>query len=242
MELIVLPAEKREVLGEKVKYLRAESKIPGILYGHETTPVQLVVSRHNFDKIWRHAGGSTIVKLAIGKGETKNVLIHDVQLDPRTGDYQHVDFYQVKMTEKIKAEVPINFIGESPAVRDFEGILITNKTALEVECLPADLPHDLPVDISVLATFDDVIHVKDIKAPSGVEILAEPEDVIAIVNPPRSEEELAALDEAVEEKVEEVELVEEKEKQTLAEGEEEATAGEEVVEAKPEEAPKKEKA
>jgi large subunit ribosomal protein L25 len=229
MDFIVLPAEKREVIGKKVKYLRAERKVPGILYGHGTEPVPVVVTRNNFDKVWRRAGGSTIVKLAIGEGETRNVLIHDVQLDPISNEYQHVDFYQVKLDEKIKAEVPIRFEGESPAVRDQEGILITNKSALEVECLPLDLPHELVVDLSSLKTFDDAIHIKDVKAPANVEILGEPEDVVAVVNPPRSEEELAALDEAIEEKVEEVELVEKEEKETEAEGEETAPAGEEVL-------------
>jgi len=234
MEVIILPAEIREILGEKVKYLRQEGKIPGIVYGHKTAPIPLEVTRHNFDKIWRHAGGSTIVKLALGKGETKNVLIHEVQLDPRSGDYQHIDFYQVKLDEKITAEVPVHFEGESLAVRDQEGILITNKPVLEVECLPLDLPKELVADLAILATFEDAIHVKDVKVPANVKILAEPEDVVALVNPPRSEEELAALDEVVEEKVEEVELVEEKEKLTEAEGEEKAPAGEEVVEEKKE--------
>ena len=214
-------AKKRDVLGKKVKNLRLQGEIPGVVYGHEVSATPVSVGYNEFDKVWRHAGGNTLVKLNID-GETKNILIHEPVLDPIKSTYQHIDFYAVKMSEKIRAEVPIHFEGESPAVKDLDGTLMTNKTALEVECLPADLPHNLVADLSTLATFEDSIRVSDIRVPANVTILAEPEDVIAIVNPPRSEEEIAALNETVEENVETVE-VEEKGKV-----EEEAVEGEEV--------------
>jgi len=207
METFVLNSNLRTVTGKKVKNIRSAGKIPGIVFGYGITPTPVEVNYNEFDKVWRRAGSNTIVKLTID-GETRNVLIHEPTLDPIKSTYQHIDFYAVRMDKKIKAEVPIEFLNEAPAVTNLDGILITNKDALEVECLPADLPHSFQVDLSSLKTFEDVIRVSDIKAPPGVEILAAAEDVIALVNPPRSEEELAALDEAVEENVEAVEVEE----------------------------------
>lgn len=232
MERPTLKAEKRDLLGKHVKYLRAEGKTPAVVYGHGVEPVSIVINRNEFDKVYRYAGMNTVVILDLGT-EKRNVLIHEPQLDPLTSDYQHVDFYQVRMDEKTTAEVPLHFVGESDAVKELEGTLITNLTDVEVECLPLDLPHNITVDISVLKTFDDAIHVKDLKVAANVEILTDAEEVVALVNPPRSEEELAALDEAPVEDVAAV-AVEGEEK---AEGEEgtEGEAANESAEEKKEE-------
>src|SRR4030042_2865598 len=116
------------------------------------------------------------------------------------------------MEEKIKAEVPLNFIGESLAVKAEAGVLVKNIKEVEIEALPKDLPHHIDVDISALENFEDHIFVKDINVPGGVKIIADENEIVASVIPPRSEEELAALEEKVEEKVEEVKVVGEEEK------------------------------
>lgn len=128
------------------------------------------------------------------------------------------------MTEKIVTEIPLKFIGEAPAVVDLDGTLLVNRDNIEVECLPTDLVHEIEVDISSLKTFDDLIKVADLKIPKGLEVLNDPNEVVASVTPPRSEEELAELEAPVEEKVEEVEEVE-KERKEEEEAEEE-TEGE----------------
>jgi len=188
------------------------------LYGAKVKSTPLEIDYNEFKKIYEEAGESTIIKLKVqgAKGKTKeeekNVLIHDVSRDPVTDRFIHVDFYQVRMDKPITAEVPLIFEGESPAVEILEGTLVKNITEVEVEALPANLPSEIKVDISSLKTFDDLIKIKDLKISKDVKILAEPEEVVALVSPPRTEEELAELEEKPEEEVEEVERVGEEEK------------------------------
>lgn len=222
-----LNAKIRETLGKKVKFLRKEGIIPAVFYGAKTKSVPLEIDYSEFEKIYEEAGESTIIKLKIKdkKGQPmagqpkadKNVLIYDVAKDPVSDKFIHIDFYQVRMDKLITTEVLLVFKGESPVIEIEEGVLNKNITEVEVEALPANLPREIEVDISILKTFDDLIYIKDLKVSEGVKILAEPEEVVASVIPPRSEEELAALEEEVEEKVEEVEKVEEEKKPSVAE-------------------------
>jgi large subunit ribosomal protein L25 len=147
-----------------------------------------------FAKAFRAAGESTIVNLAVD-GKNIPVLIHDVHNHYLTEKPIHVDFYAVNMDEKLTASVAIHFIGESFAVKTMGAILAKNKTEVEVECLPADLPPFLEVDISSLANLDDAIRVSDLKVSDKVQILGSPDEVIVAANPPRSEEDLKSLNE-----------------------------------------------
>ncbi len=204
-----LTVKTRETFGKKVKSLRKKGIIPAVLYGIKAKSVSLEVDYSKFEKLYHEAGESTIIKLKVGN-ENKNVLIHDFSRDPLSEKFTHVDFYEVRMDKPITAEVPLVFEGESLAVKEQDGILVKNLTEIEVESLPVDLPHEIKVDVSALKTFDDIIHVKDLKVASGVKILTESEEVVVSVVPPRSEEELKALEEKVEEKIEEVEVAGEK--------------------------------
>lgn len=130
------------------------------------------------------------------------------------------------MDEKIKTEIPLEFVGESEAVKSLEGSLVQNKDSVEVECLPGDLVGEIQIDISVLKTFDDSIHISDITVPHGIEILADAEEMIASVEPPRSEEELAEL-ETPSAAEEEKEAIEKMGAESSAEGEEPATGEQE---------------
>ena len=225
--MLELNAKIRETLGKKVKALRKKGIIPAVIYGAKTKSVSLEVDYNEFEKIYEIGGESTIIKLKVQNpkskvGDSKNVLIHDVSKDPVSDKFIHVDIYVVRMDKAITAEVHLVFEGESPAVETEEGTLIKNITEVEVEALPANLPSGIKVNISVLKTFDDLIKIKDLKVAEGVKILAEPEEVIASVVPPRSEEELVALEEKVEEEVEEVEKVgEDEEEEEAVEGKEE---------------------
>ncbi|MDB4940353.1 MAG: ribosomal rRNA E-loop binding protein Ctc/L25/TL5, large subunit ribosomal protein [Candidatus Doudnabacteria bacterium] len=190
MEKIELQAVARPTYS--VEKLRKEGSIPAIIYGHGKATEHLALSYSLFDKAFRKAGESTLVNLVI-EGKAKNVIIQDVQRHYLTGKYIHADFYEVSMTEKLKATVQLEFIGVSNAVKANGGTLVTVLQEVEVECLPADLPHNFVVDISVLNTFEDSIHVKDLKVDSKVEILTDHEEMVAKVNPPRDvEAELAA--------------------------------------------------
>lgn len=224
-----LNAKIREDVGNnRLKTLRKKGFIPAIVYGPGHKPLPIQVDYQEFEKVFEIGGESTILKLkihpVIRQGapsddgakskveENKNVLIHDVDRDPVEDKFIHIDFYQIRMDKAISAEVPLVFEGEAPAVKNLEGVLVKNITEIEVEALPKDLPHEIKVDISCLETFDEHIRIKDLKLSEGVKILADPEEVIALVTPPRTKEELEELEEKVEEKIEEVEKVEEEEK------------------------------
>ncbi len=190
-----LLASKRSITGKKVKRIRSDGKIPGILYGKGKDPEPISVDKLKFERVFSEAGTSALIDLSIDSGTPIKVLSHEPQLDPVSGKAIHIDFYRIKMDEKIRTEIPLNFIGESEAVEQLEGSLVTNKDAVEVECLPADLIAEINIDISPLKTFDDVIKISDLKVPDGIEILHDPEEIIALVEEPRSEEELAELEE-----------------------------------------------
>lgn len=236
MEKIELKATRRAVFGGKVKSLRRKNQIPAILYGHELkNSLPLAVNYLDFQKLYNEVGESMIFNLVIDDKEKKNVLIKDIQFDPVNSKYNHIDFYQVKMSEKITAKVNLVYTGESSAVKESGGVLVKNFDVIEVECLPADLPKEIKVDISPLKTFDDVIKVSDLNIPSEVKVLVDKNEVVATVTPPRSEEELKALDEEVTEKVEEVKGVKKEEPKLEATEQEAEAAPEKKDEKKAEE-------
>lgn len=189
---LTLKAERRDLTGKKVKRLRAEGKVPAVLYGFKTENTSLAIDAKAFRRLYNKAGGSTLVNLEIDGQQPVQILIQDAQLDPVTDAALHVDFFAVNMKEEVETEVPLVFVGESPAVEVQDGSLVTNLTELEIKTLPANIPSEIEVDITALKTFEDQIRVGDLKVPEGVEILTDPEIVVALVEEPRSEEELAA--------------------------------------------------
>lgn len=218
MKKISLKASKREVVGKKVKKLRAEGMVPAVLYGHGEESKNISVKYLEFSKVYAKAGENAIVELEID-GKTVPALIYDTQLDHTSGNFSHVDFLQVNMKEEVEADIPLEFVGESAAVKANGGVLIKTLEEVEVKCLPADLPSKFEIDISALATFDDQIKIGDIKVPAGVEIMDDKDTVVALVERPRSEEELASLDEKVEADVTKVEGVVKETPAVEAEGE-----------------------
>ena len=193
-----LSANTRSVIGRKVKKLRQQGLLPAIVYGAGKEPAPISLNGQDFNKISKEAGSSSLIELTLSD-EKVNVIAQEPQFDPTTGSLIHVDLMRVRMDKKIRTEIPLEFTGESVAVEQEKGTLVTPYDNLEVECLPSNLVPEITVDISALKTFDDQIKVSDIKVPEGIEILAEPEDVIALVEPPRSEEELAELETSTEE-------------------------------------------
>jgi large subunit ribosomal protein L25 len=196
-----LVAKERIVLGKEVKAIRRNGETPVVIYGGDRTPLALSVDSHDFELLNRKAGGNTIIAVEIirkdGTKEKKNVLIHQVDIHPVTSRILHADLIQIKMNEKITTGIPLKFVGDSLAVIDLSGSLLTPLNEVEVECLPADLPHEIEVDLAPLVDFDTVIHVSDIKIGTGVVVLTDPEAVVAHVEAPRSDEELEELEEAV---------------------------------------------
>ena len=237
METLTLKAKKREISGKKVKKLRNEGFLPAVIYGREIKSESIEVDQKEFKKIFKNVGENTLITLDIDNKDSKKVLISDPQVDPVTDEVIHIDFHQVKLTEKINAKVPLEFVNEeeAQAVKELEGTLVKERDEIEVECLPSDIPHDVKVDVSRLDTFDDKIHISDLNIPSNVKVLDDSKDVVVLVMPPRSEEELKELEEEVVEDIEKVEDVEKKEDEEGEEGGEEGEEEKTSQEVSPEE-------
>lgn len=212
--MLTLSVKTRKELGKKNKTLRGQGLIPAIIYGHKVETQPLTVGYKDFEKAYGEVGGSLLnLKIQDSKenGEVP-VVIQDVSKDPVTHKFIHIDFYQVRLDEKITVSLPLVFEGEAPAVELEEGTLIKNIYELETKGFPHKLPKEIVVDISGLKTFNDQIQVKDLNLPEGVEIERDPEDVLVLVQPPRAKEE-EVLEEVPEgEAVEEVKVEGEEEK------------------------------
>ncbi len=189
-----LRAQIRKELGKKTKTLRRAGFLPAVLYGENVPSQSITVSYKDFERAYREAGESTLLKLEL-EGKPFNVLIYDIKEDALSGNHLHADFYAVRMDKEIKTKIQIEFLGESPAVKSEGGILVKVLQEIEVEALPQDLPHGLRVDLAGLSAIGARLLVKDILLPKGVRVMADPEKIVVLVEAPRSEEELAALKE-----------------------------------------------
>jgi large subunit ribosomal protein L25 len=213
-DTLSLHAKKRLETGRAaMKALRGQRQIPAIMYGHGIDAQSIVLQSIAFEKLYEQAGESSLIDLVIEGQEPLQVLIHDVQRDPLDHAISHVDFFHVRMDEKLRAEIQLVFEGEAPAVKELGGIFVRNTEAFEVECLPKDLISEIIVNISSLKTFDDSIRVKDVSVPAAIQVLNNPEDVVVLVSEPRSQEELESLNEAVVEDVSAVEVAEKEKKE-----------------------------
>jgi len=194
METITLQASKRTVKGKQNGKLRNSGKLPAVIYGHNRQAEDIEINARDFAKVFKQAGESTLINLDL-EGKPSTVLIQEVQNHYLNDSPIHVDFYAVNMKEKLKAKIPLHFVGESQAVKALGGTLIKNLSEVEVECLPGDLPHAIEVDISNLHTFEDQITVRNLNVSDKVQILASPDEMVVTVAAPRTEEELASLSE-----------------------------------------------
>ena len=159
----------------KPKALREKGLLPAVLYGRAQEATPITIERKAFDKLFHQAGESTVITLS-GLGEEKDALIHEVTVDAVTGISLHADFYAIAKGQTVTVSIPLEFDGESAAVRDLGGILVKVIHELEIECQPKDLPHAIHVDISKLATLEDQIHVKDlVGVPASAKVTLDPE-------------------------------------------------------------------
>lgn len=188
MELAV---QARNKFGKDTRVIRAQGFIPAELYGRGLENMHLAVPAKEFQKVFKKAGENTIVSVVIGN-EKRPAFIHDVAFDPVTDEVLNIDFYQVRLDEKIKIKVPVSFIGESLAVKG-GGILVKAVHELEVEALPNNIPSVFEVNLSKLTTIGQSFYVKDLALTSGVKLLADPDTAIATVTAPMTEEQEAAL-------------------------------------------------
>lgn len=195
-----LAAQKREVLGRKVKKLRKEGLIPAHVYGKGVKSVHLCVEGKTFLSVFKETGETGLVDLVVGREKPRVVLISQTQRHPLTGETLHVDFHQVTLTEKVTAEIPVEIVGESPAVNEKRGVLLTILDAVEVEALPTDLPERIKIDASGLKEVGDAVKVGEAKVGDKVKILADAEEILIKIGPlvtKEAEEEIKAEEEAV---------------------------------------------
>ncbi len=182
-----LQVTTRSERGKQLARLRAQGKVPAVMYGPKEEATPLTLSRIEFDKVFREAGESTVITLS-GLGEEKDVLVQDIAHDPVTGAPLHVDFYAIEKGKKVTVHVPIEFTGEAPVVKA-GGVLTKVLHELEIEAMPKDLPHEIIVDVSTLVDFDSHITVAQVQAPAGVTILNDAEEMVVVAAEAKEEAE-----------------------------------------------------
>ena len=183
-EKIVLTAQKRTVKGKQVGTLRRQGILPGIIYGKlgksHIDPIMIQLNLHNATQIIKLLTGSSLVTLDV-EGKEYPVVLREIQKDIIYGTLRHVDFMAVSLTEKLQTAVPIELIGQAPAEMTMAAVVVTGISELMVECLPQDMPERIEVDATVLVDMDSAIYVKDLQLPDTVELLTDPEELIAAV-------------------------------------------------------------
>ena len=210
--MLSLSSKIRTESGRKTNSLRKAEKIPAVVYGPGVKNVSIEVDYKEFQKVFKQTGESSLIELSVEGEKTKRpVLIHEIQLDPVTDKFLHVDFFQASLKEEVEVKISLVFEGESLAVKELGGTLVKNISEIEIKALPQNLPHEIRVSIEGLKNFGDHILVKDLVLPKEVKILKKPEEIVmSVAQPAKVEEELAK---EIEEKVEDIEKVEKEKKE-----------------------------
>ena len=193
-----LEVAPRTTVGRHVSGLRRQGLVPGIIYGHSVKPLTVEIPGKDFAKMFHRTGRSHLLQLRVeGERVARPVLIKELQINPRTAEPVHVDFFQVNLLEKLTVQVPVVLVGEAPATKFDAGELLHLIHQLEVSCLPDAIPGEIDIDVSGLAEIDDAVRISEVQLPEGVELAAalDPDEVIAKIAAPRVQEEEAAPEE-----------------------------------------------
>jgi len=218
MKKIVLNAKPRKVEEKEFE----SGWVKGVVYGPELKENKIVwVRAQEFNKVYQESGRSTLIDLMIeGEKEELSVLFHEMQYDGLTDELTHIDFYKVKMGEKIDTTIELNFVDEAPAVKEHGAIIVKGQSSLDVRCFPRHLVSEIEVSLASLKEFEDSIYVKDIKVPAEIEVTTNADTAVISLSRPRTAEDLEELDEKVEMDVDNVEVEKGKEaEEDEAEGE-----------------------
>lgn len=192
---VEIAAKPRTVFGKKVRFLRREGWTPANVFGHHFDSTAVQLRTRELEHLLAHAPRNALLSLLLD-GHQETVLIKVVQRKQTSTDLYHVDFYRVSMTERLRADVPIVFMGEAPAASMEDATILAAIDALHVECLPGDLPTQIEVDLSRLEHVDDSIYVRDLALPSGVTCLVAEDELVVKALAPRVEEEVPEVEEA----------------------------------------------
>jgi large subunit ribosomal protein L25 len=206
MDKIELKVTKREILGKKVRHLRRQGITPVHVFGHDIESLALQCDTKELERVLSQAGQTRLVSLKLAKEKKpRTVVVREYDRDWRRGELVHVDFYQVRMEEKIRLEVPVILVGEAPALKSKDNMLEHELATLTVECLPAKIPTSLEVDISSLAEVDQTIRVRDVSVDKDITVLNNPDLVVVKIGLRPVEK----IEEKVVEEVVEAEVAEE---------------------------------
>lgn len=187
MEKVVIHATKRTVIGKQVSVLRRDAKLPGVIYGHKIEPIAITMELKESTRVLNNTTSSSVITIDL-EGVEYAALVREKQRDVMKNRFIHIDFQAVSQTEKIRAEVNIEVVGLSPAVKDYNGVVVEGITKVNVEALPKNLPERFVVDLSNLKKIGDSISLRDIVIPDGVEFLDSLDETIVSINNPAAEE------------------------------------------------------
>ena len=221
MEKEVLKATPRSATGRQVRALRRSGLLPAVIYGHNVKPISISLDGREAGRTLGRLSSSSIITIDLD-GKEYPTLVREKQLNYIKRSLIHVDFMVVSLTEKIRAKVGIVLTGNSPAVKDFNSMLINGLSELEVEAFPQDLPESIVVDISILVKIGDGIHVRDIVLSDKVQVLDQPDEMIVLATAPAKEEveEVVTPEAAILEETGEPEVIEKGKKEEEGESEE----------------------
>jgi large subunit ribosomal protein L25 len=192
-----LQADVRSVTGKKVRFLRRAGMTPGNIYGHNVPSQAVQLKTDVLIRTLRHIPRTALMSISVaGERAPRPVLIRHLQRHPVTDVILHIDFYEVSMTEKMRTAVPVHVIGSTPAVDDFNGVVVQELNTVEVECLPGDLPSALEIDLSKVENVGESLYVRDLAVPEKVSVTVDPDVVVVRVAAPALEVEPEAEAEA----------------------------------------------
>jgi large subunit ribosomal protein L25 len=186
MEKVAIKANRRNVIGKQVRALRRAGELPGIIYGHDMEPVNISMNAHDASLVLNRTTASSLIRIEL-EGKEYPTLVREKQRNPVKNVFVHIDFQAVSLTEKTRAKVGIQVTGLSPAVKDFNAVLVTGFNELEVECFPQDLPERIIVDVSVLIKIGDGLYIRDIVLSEKVKILDNADEMLVLATAPKAE-------------------------------------------------------
>jgi len=188
MDVHSVKLSPRTLIGKKVSVLRRQGLVPVHVYGVKIEPASLQVEDQTLIRLLAQVGTNIPVSVEYDGGDKENIcFVREVQRHPVSEDIIHVDFLRVDVSQKVSAEVPIILDGAPPGVTQMGGVLLQNLQTLLVEALPMEMPSAFNVDITILVDFEKTIVVREVAVPEGVEILSDPDEMIARVTAPRIE-------------------------------------------------------
>lgn len=177
-------AQRRDVMKKKVSRLRRQGIIPGNIYGHNRTSVPVQLDAHDFERFLATHSATTVLSLTLD-GTSETAVVRHVQHNPRNGTIQHVDFLHIEMSEPIRVRVPIHLEGDAPALKLTDGMMLQMLDTVEVESLPGELPDAIILDVTDMDDLNATHYVRDLKVPSRVTLLTDPDEPVAKIEPPR---------------------------------------------------------